>query len=65
MTGIDPLLFMQELADDLDGMSNRPEIEAALDQMEYWMEALDPEFQAPAYDLIEALRRKLEELSIE
>ena len=39
------------------------EVEAALDDVEYLMDALDPELQGPAYQLVEALRHKLEQAS--
>ncbi len=61
MNGIDPWTWMQELAGRLDLLSSRRDIDDALDRLEYLMEALDPELQGPAYDLMERLRRKREQ----
>jgi len=57
--GIDGLAWMQQLAGRIDRMHDRVENAAALDDVEYLMEALDPELQAPAYQLAEALRHRL------
>ncbi len=59
--GIDSIAWMQDLARNMDSLQQRGEIEAALDDLEYLMDALDPEMQEPAYQLVEALRRKLEQ----
>ena len=58
--GIDSLAWMQQLAGRMDQLNSRAEIESALDDVEYLMEALDPELQESAYQLIEMLRRRLE-----
>jgi len=58
MNGIDSWAYLQDLAGRLDGLTGRREIEAALDDLEYLLEALDPELQGPAYDLIERLHRR-------
>lgn len=55
------MAWMQQLAGRIDQLNERSEIEAALDDVEYLMEALDPELQGPAYQLAEALRRRLEQ----
>ena len=55
--GIDSLAWMQQLAGRMDQLNSRAEIESALDDIEYLMEALDPELQESAYQLIEMLRR--------
>lgn len=60
-TGIDSIAWMQELARNMDGLQRRREIESALDDLEYLMDALDPEMQEPAYQLVETLRRKLQQ----
>jgi hypothetical protein len=57
--GIDSIAWMQQLAGRIDKLHGRSEIEAALDDVEYLMEALDPELQEPAYKLAEDLRRRL------
>jgi hypothetical protein len=59
MNGVDPWGYMQDLAGRIDAMSERGEIERALDDLEYLMEVLDPELQEPAYGLVERLRDKL------
>ena len=59
--GIDSLAWMQQLAGRIDRLHKRAEIEAALDDVEYLMDALDPELQEPAYQLAEVLRRRLEQ----
>ncbi|MCW9078114.1 MAG: hypothetical protein OQK74_02935 [Gammaproteobacteria bacterium] len=59
--GIDSIAWMQQLAGRIDKLHERSEIEAALDDVEYLMEALDPELQEPAYKLAEELRRRLEQ----
>jgi hypothetical protein len=61
MNGVDPWGYMQDLAGRIDALSERGEIERALDDLEYLMEVLDPELQEPAYGLIERLRAKLEQ----
>lgn len=59
MNGVDPWGYMQDLAGRIEAMSERSEIERALDDLEYLMEVLDPELQEPAYGLVERLRAKL------
>jgi len=59
--GIDAIGWMQQLAGRIDQLRTRAEIESALDDVEYLMDALDPELQDPAYQLVEALRRRLEQ----
>ena len=57
--GIDAIAWMQQLAGRLDRLHTRVEIESALDDVEYLMDALDPELQESAYQLVERLRQKL------
>ena len=57
--GIDSLAWMQQLAGQLDDLTQRADIESALDDLEYLMDALDPELQESAYQLVEVLRDKL------
>jgi hypothetical protein len=54
--GIDQLRFMQGLAGKLDSLEDPAARETLLDELEYLMEVLDPEFQ----DLAEGLRGKLD-----
>jgi hypothetical protein len=60
MNGVDPLAFMEDLAGRIDGMTERRDIERALDDLEYLMEVRDPELQDPAYALVARLRAELE-----
>lgn len=59
--GIDSIGWMQQLAGRLDHLKSRAEITSALDEVEFLLDALDPELQEPANQLVEALRRKLEQ----
>lgn len=59
--GIDALAWMQQLAGRVDSLVGRCEIESALDDLEYLLDALDPELQEPAYALVERLRARLEQ----
>jgi hypothetical protein len=59
--GIDSIAWMQQLAGRLDELHGRAEIESALDDLEYLMDAMDPELQEPAYRLVELLRARLEQ----
>ena len=60
--GIDSIAWMQQLAGRIGQLEGRAEIEAALHDVEYLIDALDPELQGPAYQLIEALQRKLQQM---
>jgi hypothetical protein len=60
MDGINPLAYMQQVAARMNHLTDRREIETVLDEMEFLFDALDPEFQDPAAQLIEQLRAKLE-----
>jgi hypothetical protein len=59
--GTDCIAWMQQLAGRVDQLLDRSKIEAALDDVGYLMEALDPALQEPAYQLAEELRRRLEQ----
>lgn len=56
----DPYTYLQEVAVRMPKMTERSEIETALDEVEYLFEVLPPEMQDPAYELIEQLRAKLQ-----
>jgi len=58
--GIDSIAWMQQLAGRLDRLVTRAELTQALDDVEYLIDALDPELQGPAYQLAEDLRRRLD-----
>jgi hypothetical protein len=59
----DQYAYLQEVAVKLPGMTERSEIETALDEVEYLFDVLPPEMQDPAYELIEQLRVKLQNAS--
>ncbi len=59
--GIDAVAWMQQLAGRIDQLTSRAQIESALDDVEYLMDALDPELQGPACQLVEVLRQKREQ----
>lgn len=61
MDGIDPYAIMVEVAGELDHLTDRDEIVAALDEVEYLFEILPPEMQDSAEQLIQRLRHKLEQ----
>ena len=58
--GIDSIAWMQQLAGRLDRLVTRAELTQALDDVEYLIDALDPELQGPAYQLAEDLRRRVD-----
>lgn len=59
--GIDPYAIMVKIAGELDHLTDRDEIVAALDEIEYLFEILPPEMQDSAEQLIQRLRHKLEQ----
>lgn len=58
--GIDTQAFLHQLAGRLDQLQSRDELNAALDDVEYLLDAMDPEMQEPACRLAELLRQKLD-----
>ena len=61
MSGVDPYSYMQQVAQQLPELTGRGQIEEALDKMEYLFEVIPPEMQEPAEQLIEMLRKKLQD----
>lgn len=59
MTGINPYGTLLEVSRVLDTLTQRDEIEAALDRVEYLFEVVPPELQDLAEPIIETLRKKL------
>jgi hypothetical protein len=59
MPEVHPFVYMQQVAGRLPQLTDRREIETLLDEVEYLYEALDPEFQEAATQLIEQLRQRL------
>jgi hypothetical protein len=63
MPGVNPFMYMQQVAGRLPQLTDRREIETLLDEVEYLYEALDPELQEAAMQLIEQLRQRREATS--
>jgi hypothetical protein len=61
MQGIDPYMFLNQVASNMDRYQDREEIETALDQVEYLFEVIPPELQHLAEPIVEALRVRLAE----
>ncbi len=59
MSGVDPYSYMHQLSMRLDNLTDRDEIEEALDEIEYLFEVIPPEMQDNAEQLISLLREKL------
>jgi len=59
MNGIDPYAYMQQVAVTMGELTDRDEIETALDELEYLFEIIPPEMQDNAENLISLLRNKL------
>lgn len=61
--GIDALAYMQQATIALkDGITDRQELESVLDELEFLYEALDPELQTAADQLIGQYRERLASL---
>lgn len=58
-----PYVYLQKVAQELDQLQSRKQIYEILDELEFLFEALDPEFQDLASDLITRLNRRLERLA--
>jgi ribosome assembly protein YihI (activator of Der GTPase) len=54
---------MRQVAEELDRLDTRAELETVLDEVEYLFEVLDPELQDFAYELIDRIQAKLNRLS--
>jgi ribosome assembly protein YihI (activator of Der GTPase) len=63
MQGVDPYGYMRQVAEELDRLDTRAELETVLDEVEYLFEVLDPELQDFAYELIDRIQAKLNRLS--
>jgi hypothetical protein len=62
MQGVDPYGYMQQVANNLDRIDSRQELETLLDEVEYLFEVMDPELQDFGYQLIEQIQHKLSNL---
>lgn len=63
MSGVTPYRTLHDIARGLPQLTQRGEIESALDELEYLFEVMPPEMQEYAQPVIEALRRKLVDAS--
>lgn len=63
MPGVNPYVYMQQVAVRLTQLTDRNEIETLLDEVEYLYEVIDPELQGSADQLIAQLRSRLEAAS--
>lgn len=63
MPGINPYVYLQQVASRLMQLNDRSEIETLMDEVEYLYEVLDPELQEPAEQLLAQLRARLETAS--
>ena len=59
MSGIDPYVYLQQVAMRMHELNSRTEIETVLDEVEYLFEVIPPEMQDNAEKLIEQLRIRL------
>lgn len=60
MQGVNPYVYLQQVAGRLTQLTERSEIETLLDEVEYLYEVIDPELQESADQLIAQLRARLE-----
>jgi len=56
--GVDPYNYLTEVSRKIDILTQRDEIETALDEVEYLFEVIPPELQDLAEPIIRALRKK-------
>lgn len=56
---MEPYAYLQQVAARLDGLHSRDDINAVLDELEFLYEALDPELQDLATNLIATLTKRL------
>jgi hypothetical protein len=59
MTGVTPYRTLHDIARALPELTQREDIIAALDELEFLFEVIPPELQEYAEPVIEALRKKL------
>jgi len=62
MQGVNPYAYIQLVAEQIDSMSSRVDIETALTELEYLFDVTDPEIQDLASDLIARLRARLDSI---
>jgi hypothetical protein len=59
---MEPMKFLEEATKNADELDSREEINRVIDELEFIYEALDPEFQNLASDLMSRLSGRLKEL---
>ncbi|KPK39309.1 MAG: hypothetical protein AMJ69_05950 [Gammaproteobacteria bacterium SG8_47] len=60
---MEPYAYLQQVAARLDSLRSAREINPVLDELEFLYEALDPELQDLATDLIATLTKRLNQAS--
>ena len=60
---MEPYRYLEKVAQTLDTMTDRKQINKVMGEVEFLYETLDPEFQDIAEDLITHLNRRLDALS--
>ena len=56
---MEPYAYLEEIAAKMDSLQDRNEITRVLDELEFLYEALDPEFQELASELVARLNPRL------
>ena len=59
---MEPYAYLQQVAARLDVLQTKEEINAVLDELEFLYEALDPELQDLATNLIATLTKRLNQI---
>lgn len=59
MNGVDPYTYLTQVSAKMGTLTQRDEIETALDEVEYLFEVIPPELQDLAEPIIEELRKRL------
>jgi hypothetical protein len=63
MAGFNPMAYLEKISFNLPNLTTNEQIMPVLSELEHLYEALDPEFQHLADQLIETLRRRLTPVS--
>ena len=63
MNGIDPYAYLNQVALNMDALTQRGQIETVLDEVEYLFEVIPPELQDQAEPIIAELRKRLSDCS--
>ena len=60
---VNPYSYLDKVCRTMDTLTQRDQIETALDEVEYLFEAIPPELQHLAEPIIQVLRQKLSDCS--